>query len=467
MRNTSFFSALAVSFLGAGLMAQIPAKPRTTPLNDASLGNLAIDTAIFNGTGVVIEVQALDSVKINDPANPADDRWYCTATINVNGTSSAYGVNAVAGYDLISFIYDAATQTVTPTRDAAGMPRNEVAALNSTLNEFQCDISSDLAAAVADSGAGGPVQARAATRTPTPIVFGGKHVGYGVFPAPTAVTLGSPAGVGFPGTAFPAGYVDPQFGVIRGQNVLFYATTPSAYGGPAWGTGEIYVADYNRATAVITNNRIAVPADAAAIFHHSPENLFAPNGETKALACSVFISGSGSDAVYQPLPERSPGGHNVRGTVHSQGTDWLANPMHFAGTLVYADATAGYIDPLRIDTVLLSGAFVSGAAGGRTPQLLLSPKGTNGIGFLNWQFGFTGSGLDLTPFGPILGLTIVNNFMPGAVSFGLGPVTDTHVIDLLNWPAGSSPGAINTQVIIYDPVNAIVHMSNTAEIEVR
>lgn len=303
-------TALATSVLSAGIVAQYSGEG---PGIVVPQGPSTQITAAVLGNGVTEVSQIL---LVASPMLGVNIYYGCFTVRRTGGTG---------GWDAMTGIYDGTTNTFTKN--------NDVDALNSTGDEFAATVSPDLRTFAMD--------------TPTGPIYA------------TRAGITGPFGAAAPISGTGAGYVDPNFGQINGQLVLFFIQGVSLSAG-----------DFNPATGALTNIRTVVtnPQGAGS---HSPSPMSDFIGETRALIFSAQIPGFSSNAWFASSLDDT----NPKFEVLSSST-WLANPDANAGTITYAEATgATYGTPLTAGILAMNSATIP-SAGGTLNLTVFAPQRT-------------------------------------------------------------------------------------------
>lgn len=240
--------------------------------------------------------------------------YYVALTVVVSGKTDT---------EVMTGTYDVITDTFTKNTDADG--------LNTTASPFAASVSADLRTIAYDiSASATPIYATRAGTT-------------GAFSNPQNMT-----GV------IAAGYVDTHLAQVEGKSSVFYVQG-----------ANIAVADFDPNTGVTSNARTVVtPATGSA---HSPCTMNDRNGDARALAFGINISGS-SDAYFTSgLHNRTP-----QFRIHDV-TGWINNPGSMGGRVVYADSTT-YATNIKVDLCALSSDVVPASGGTLHISAFMPPK---------------------------------------------------------------------------------------------
>ncbi len=153
---------------------------------------------------------------------------------------------------------------------------------------------------------------------------------------------------------------------------------------------------------------------------------------------------------------------NIPSQLVYDDASWKANPGHIGGSLYWAYAPTGYVNPLQIDTVCMSSATVP-SAGGSVTICAWAPPGTD------VQAGFVMLGVQV-PAIPLPGITIGSlGLNPAALVFlpttifdpVLGEISYTLVTGFL------PRGRIDMQVGCLNVTRSRIYLGNNAYIHVQ
>jgi hypothetical protein len=330
------------------------------------------------------------------------------------------------------------------------------AALIGPGDEYQIGLRHDGLCAVTDTGAAHPTgggRAVIATRAQRNAPFGNVRAIQGV----------------------PASYIDPQLGVLDGNDVLFWADPSGDVR-----VGEIDCDPTSPGYGGVKNARVAVRLDPnrlpGLLAWRSPTPIADPAGESVSLWCAALMAGSGADVCWQSAPDQS---RFAPGTVFPQqvvdsGADWATNPGAYFGSCdVPTTSALGTVGaPTRIDVLALSSSAVPAASGGTSRNFAWLPFGltanTSLVAFVNYgprlatplplatlqatlgRFGlrFHG-GLGVDPFASVL-----------------VPLRNGALDVLVPWPAGA-PVTLRAEALVFDPATNDVLLSNAAYVARR
>lgn len=338
----ALFALLAGAMAGLPLAAQTPVDPfgpavffvdpntgqvGTTAQQWPELGNLNFNTT--------------DVAQLCLIPNPGSGPAYL-------GMATVTKTNAT-DYDFMSFTWNGPGSLPTITTDADN--------LNGPADEFQGSISWDGLSFCGDTGAGHPV-------------------GNGAAIVASRSALGTQFGNMAPIMGVPGGYIDPQLGRINGQDVIFYVAANNGIE-----VGDIDLDPNSSNYGWVTNVRQAVAPQGSIPgfqFCHSPTPTYDSTGDAVGLIFSVYALNSGSDGFYSSATDETlfPAAIAVNGMgpyqFYDDGGDWNANPASLKGSHFYADASGGYGDPLRIESMICSSSSIP-SSGGTVKNVVMLP----------------------------------------------------------------------------------------------
>ena len=401
MRYSILYMSLLLPLLSANVCAQ---QYRGEPFGmfGPPANNPGLDT-----TGIGNGVTQVQQFYLRPHASLPRGTFYTVLTV--------VGGGGPGGSDLMTGTYDLLTNTFTANTDAMG--------LSTSGAEFQGSVSHDLRVLIWDS----PNGVKWAARPGTTGQFG------------TANLV----------TGLPSGYIDPQFGLIGGQSVVFYIS----------GT-DLWVGDFNATTGAVINQRLAAALGSAGGQLHSPTPLDDKAGNSRALWCSNNVSGSDSDLWCNSGVE----GLAPSLEVFDNGTGWANNPAAIGGRAIYA-SSPGYTQNIQIDAVAMSSGTVPNAGGNLDFTVFTPPKPTGAPYVVTVLIGQLGTGPVKHPFGGRpLGLSLAGILsLPSAPT---DPITGdfTYSLPLPPLPPGLT---VHAQAIGADFTTNTLIVGNTAVLSVK
>jgi hypothetical protein len=391
-------SLLPVPLLASAAFAQYAGEGPTkvvAPANNPRLGATALGVA---------QVQ---QILLVPHASLGSNVYYCAATVIRTGQSQS---------DLQTGTFDANTGTYTRNTD--------IDARNTAGSEFALGISDDLRVAVWDDPAG----VRYATRAGTTGAFGATQVVNGITGA----------------------YVDPNFGRINGQLVIFWASSATT----------ISAGNFDPATGNVTSVRVVARRTGTTGFPHSPTPMNDASGATRGL---VFCETSGLWVTMTPGVD----GNTPNYQFLQNGTNWLANGDANGGTITVAQApSATYGDPLQTGVAALTGCTIP-ATGGTINLTMYMPSKSSGTPYQGVVLLGT-----LGTAGITIGGAVVGKLSLSLSGFMILPPLTLPNVDgaaSYNFPVGAFPTGtkVAAQAALVDFAGPSIYLSNTAQIQVQ
>jgi hypothetical protein len=401
--RTKLLSALSLSILASGLSAQIYTGEGPGIVVPAALNPKLGATGLGNG------VTEVGQILLVPHASLGSNVYYACFTVKRTG--------GAGGWDYMTGTYNGNNDVFTKNNDCDH--------LNTTGDEFAATVTSDL------------------------LVFGGDTTTTPKYATRTATTMpfGTMANIG----GAPAGYIDSQFGRIAGNDVYFYIAGI-----------DLWVADFNRTTGALSNNRRVVtnPTGAGC---HSPSPMNDATGEARALIFSARPPARQSTPWFaSSLNDRQPAFQIM------DATTWWANPDANGGTLNYAEAPSTYTDPQKLGIVATNSSRIPGTGGNLNITVFAPQRTAPAVPYVGYVALGTlaSSPLDLSAL-PFVGGNKKLALAPIAMWLPLGPVSIVDGSASLNVPVPAlGPGIqAHTQSLIVDATSGTVYMGSTALIE--
>lgn len=401
--RTTFLSALSFSVLTCGLSAQVYTGEGAGIVIPAATNPKLGATGLGNG---VTEVQ---QILLVPHASLGVNVYYACFTCRRTG--------GAGGLDYMTGTYDGNTDVFTKNNDCDH--------LNTAGDEFAATVTRDLLVFAGDT----TTVPKYATRTSTTAPFGAMSNIVGA----------------------PAGYIDSQFGFIGGTDVFFYINGI-----------DLWVADFNRTTGALSNNRKCVtnPTGAGC---HSPSPMNDSTGEARALIFSARPPARQSTPHFQSsLHDRTPSFQIM------DATTWWANPDANGGTIHYAEANATYTDPQKLGVVATNSSRIPGTGGNLNITVFGPQRPPPAVPYVGYVAlgSLATSPLDLSAL-PFVGGVKKLALSPIAMWLPLGPLNPHDGCASLNVPVPAlGPGVqAYTQSLIVDASTGVVHLGSTAFIE--